>query len=78
MSRSQQRLKWAAGAIDDAQDEATVAWIDAWDAIDKGWTPSRRWSALRATARAIKHLERAQRHMMLVDAGANDDGGHDE
>lgn len=69
MTRREQRLRWARMALHDA----AGAWLDADDAAANaltagGWTAAKRWRAMLATARAIQHLERAQRHMMLVDA----------
>ena len=69
MSRREQRLMWAAGAMDDAMAEVGRAKYDVEWALNVAgrWPAAARWQTALATARAIRHLERAQRHLMHTD-----------
>ena len=69
MSRREQRLRWAAGALADARAEVGRAEYDVeWASNVSGYWPAAvRWQTVLATARAIRHLERVQRHLMHAD-----------
>lgn len=73
MTRRDQRVRWARSALHAAARDWSDAEGAAVRALVSGrWTASERWRAVLATARAIRHIERAQRHMMLVDAAAKE------